>query len=334
MLFAGYRAELRAPRPRQPRADGVRGAGAPRTPRRHRRLGGAATPSASTPRRPRGVPCRRRNGRRRWAGRIGFPSGWRSSSARWRTDPPPPSWGSGCRACFPARSGRRRTGSSGPGTRCAGSARPTRRPGVSRSPRGWPSGPRATRSCPARRCSSAARVWRRRWPTCPTSPTTRRPQCSSAAGWRRWATSPTSSSRPSPRSAGAAGPSSCSTSWRAAARGPICATPKEAVPSASCTPSPHRWPARCCSTGCRRRTAPPRSGTPGRLRPRCTWPTTSTARPRRPSVAPPSTDALIERALASGDEHAIKLCEAAVRTFGRTGDPVVLLAAADASARF
>jgi hypothetical protein len=52
-----------------------------------------------------------------------------------------------------------------------------------------------------------------------------------------------------------------------------------------------------------------------------------------PGDAPPSTDVLIERALASGDEHAIKLCEAAVRTFGRTGDPLVLLAAADAATR-
>ncbi len=39
------------------------------------------------------------------------------------------------------------------------------------------------------------------------------------------------------------------------------------------------------------------------------------------------------RALASGDEHAIKLTEAALRSYGRSGDPVVLWAAADASAR-
>ena len=37
--------------------------------------------------------------------------------------------------------------------------------------------------------------------------------------------------------------------------------------------------------------------------------------------------------MASGDEHAIKLTEAALRSFGRTGDAVVLLAAADACQR-
>ena len=43
-------------------------------------------------------------------------------------------------------------------------------------------------------------------------------------------------------------------------------------------------------------------------------------------------DALVDRALASGDEHAIKLTEAALRSFGRSGDAVLLLAAADAGA--
>ena len=38
-------------------------------------------------------------------------------------------------------------------------------------------------------------------------------------------------------------------------------------------------------------------------------------------------------ALASGDEHAIKLTEAALRSFGRSGDAVLLLAAADACGR-
>jgi hypothetical protein len=47
-----------------------------------------------------------------------------------------------------------------------------------------------------------------------------------------------------------------------------------------------------------------------------------------------SAEALVDRALASRDEHAIKLTEAALRSFGRTGDPVLLWAAADASARF
>ena len=53
----------------------------------------------------------------------------------------------------------------------------------------------------------------------------------------------------------------------------------------------------------------------------------------RPTDTPPSTDVLVERAVASGDEHAIKLTEAALRSFGRTGDTGGLLAAADACAR-
>jgi hypothetical protein len=48
----------------------------------------------------------------------------------------------------------------------------------------------------------------------------------------------------------------------------------------------------------------------------------------------PSADDLVERALASGDEHAIKLTEAALRSFARSGDALLLFAAADASARF
>ncbi len=52
-----------------------------------------------------------------------------------------------------------------------------------------------------------------------------------------------------------------------------------------------------------------------------------------PTDTPPPTDVLVERAVASGDEHAIKLTEAALRSFGRTGDTVVLLAAADACER-
>ena len=52
-----------------------------------------------------------------------------------------------------------------------------------------------------------------------------------------------------------------------------------------------------------------------------------------PADAPPSAEELVERALSSGDEHAIKLTEAALRSFGRTGDAALLLAAADACAR-
>ena len=52
-----------------------------------------------------------------------------------------------------------------------------------------------------------------------------------------------------------------------------------------------------------------------------------------PDAKPPSAEELTDRAVASGDEHAIKLTEAALRSFGRSGDPVLLAAAADACAR-
>jgi hypothetical protein len=47
----------------------------------------------------------------------------------------------------------------------------------------------------------------------------------------------------------------------------------------------------------------------------------------------PSLEALIDRAVDSEDEHAIKLTEAAVRSFSRTHDPTLLWAAADACVR-
>jgi hypothetical protein len=53
-----------------------------------------------------------------------------------------------------------------------------------------------------------------------------------------------------------------------------------------------------------------------------------------PGPPAPSTDELIDRAIASGDEHAIKLTEAALRSFARCSDPSLLLAASDACARF
>jgi hypothetical protein len=53
-----------------------------------------------------------------------------------------------------------------------------------------------------------------------------------------------------------------------------------------------------------------------------------------PERATLSADELIDRALASRDEHAIKLTEATLRSFGRTGEPTLLWAAADAGARF
>ena len=52
-----------------------------------------------------------------------------------------------------------------------------------------------------------------------------------------------------------------------------------------------------------------------------------------PEVPPPSAEDLVERAISSGDEHAIKLTEAALRSFGRTDGHVVLAAALDACAR-
>jgi hypothetical protein len=57
----------------------------------------------------------------------------------------------------------------------------------------------------------------------------------------------------------------------------------------------------------------------------------TTALPAYP--VPPAAE-LVERAVASGDEHAIKLCEAALRSYERTGAAALLLAAADASTRF
>jgi hypothetical protein len=48
----------------------------------------------------------------------------------------------------------------------------------------------------------------------------------------------------------------------------------------------------------------------------------------------PSAEELIAGAVASGDEHAIKLTEAALRCHARTDDPDLLRAAADASTRF
>ena len=50
--------------------------------------------------------------------------------------------------------------------------------------------------------------------------------------------------------------------------------------------------------------------------------------------AVPRAEDLVERALASGDEHAIKLTEAALRSFARSEEPALLWAAADASNRF
>jgi hypothetical protein len=50
-----------------------------------------------------------------------------------------------------------------------------------------------------------------------------------------------------------------------------------------------------------------------------------------PATAPPSPDELADRAVAAGDEHAIKLTEACLRLHAETPDPVFLHAAARAS---
>jgi hypothetical protein len=52
--------------------------------------------------------------------------------------------------------------------------------------------------------------------------------------------------------------------------------------------------------------------------------------PRRPAVAIPTVEALVEAAVAHGDEHVIKLADAAVDLHAATADPVFLAAAARA----
>jgi hypothetical protein len=53
-----------------------------------------------------------------------------------------------------------------------------------------------------------------------------------------------------------------------------------------------------------------------------------------PARSASSVEVLVDMAVASGDEHAIKLTEAALRAYRRCGDPTLLWAAADACARF
>lgn len=48
---------------------------------------------------------------------------------------------------------------------------------------------------------------------------------------------------------------------------------------------------------------------------------------------PPYPEEVVAAAVASGDEHAIKLAEAALRAYRRSGEPALLLAAADAAGR-
>ena len=119
-----------------------------------------------------------------------------------------------------------------------------------------------------------------------------------------------------------------------AARWRTCATRTTAAPSGCCTRSRRRSrrarPALAGRGGPRRR----RSATPGRRWRPCTSPTTSTARPRCPTAGAQPADDLVDRALASGDEHAIKLTEAALRSLrAHRRSRALLLAAADAAAR-
>jgi len=46
-----------------------------------------------------------------------------------------------------------------------------------------------------------------------------------------------------------------------------------------------------------------------------------------PGERPPSPDSLVAPAVEHGDEHVIKLTEAALREHARTGDPTLLVAA-------
>jgi hypothetical protein len=52
-----------------------------------------------------------------------------------------------------------------------------------------------------------------------------------------------------------------------------------------------------------------------------------------PARSASSAEALVDMAIDSGDEHAIKLTEAALRAYKRCGDPTLLWAAADACVR-
>ena len=204
------------------------------------------------------------------------------------------------------------------------SARPTRRRAGSRWRPGWPTGPRRTRNCPDH-LSLIGHAGRRRrrladLPYLPEEAPRRVPDQST--GWRMWPTSPTSSSRRWRRWAATAMPSTCSTRWPWAGRGPICATPTTGTPSRCCTRSRRRWRSSWSCPGW------PREDRDAALA--YAWQAVAaihvaydierTALPEG-TMATPATDELIERAVASGDEHAIKLTEAALRSHARSGMP-------------
>ena len=232
-----------------------------------------------------------------------------------------PSWANGRRACCPARSGRPRTGSSAPGTRCAACRRGRH---ATAAPRGGdrarPSGPRATRSCPGppllighegvpealadlpylpeeapRAVLISDRV------ACVADIADEFEQAVASLGLDgrgRRAARPAGGGRV----AGLPAQRGRRRGDRPPARHHVAAGLRAAAALAG-RGGPRRRP--------RLRLAG-RGGVARRLR-------RSTGSTPVPAERRPSTDALVDRAVASGDEHAIKLTEAALRSFAAAG---------------
>ena len=298
-------------------------------------LGGPVPARASTTPRRRHGPSPRRTGRRRSGRPTASPSGWPSSSARWPTARSPPWWGSGRRGCCPAPSGAATHGliRTGHALRALGRGRHAAAPGRGCQRLGL-LGCRATRSCRGRRSSSGTKACVGALADLPYLPEDAPSPCSSATGWPRWPTSPTSSSRRWRRSVGPAARSTCSTSWppagslaylrNADAGGAIGLLHAVTSPLACELVLP--WLAR---GGPGRRPRLRLAGRGGPARRLCRRPDHSSTEGGAADRGRPGGRC----ALTSGDEHAIKLTEAALRAFGRTGQNALLLAAADACAR-
>ena len=105
------------------------------------------------------------------------------------------------------------------------------------------------------------------------------------------------------------------------------------TPLRSSMRSPRPWRSSWCSPGWPPKTTTPPWRTRGRRWPPSTSPTTSTGTLPTAEDEAPGADVLVARALESGNAHALKLTEAALRCHARTNETVLLLAAADASAR-